>query len=84
MDGGSNPAGDITNLHYNFVVAKPLVLCICICKISFKNVEASVQLTSFVSKKCKNDVDRIGCAISIKNSRLRNPNIKSLTDFKYH
>ena len=28
MDGGSNPtpAGDITNLHYNFVVAKPLVL----------------------------------------------------------
>ena len=27
MEGGSDPmAGDITNLHYNFVVAKPLVL----------------------------------------------------------
>ena len=25
------PAGDITNLHYNFVVAKPLVYIILIC-----------------------------------------------------
>jgi len=43
------PAGDITNLHYNFVVAKPLVrikIQIHICKSGF--IVANVENISFI------------------------------------
>ena len=40
-------AGDITNLHYNFVVAKPLVLIIRVCNLEKVHLEGGGKKGNF-------------------------------------